>query len=274
VPSRDCPTVSARSAPHGAFDANVRATRSARRAAEGSRELYEFAARVGDRFGVTHRVDLECGDGRQLVPWRSRFEVFGLDVPTQVEADRRRRNFGEWRAWSPNAETAWSDDVIEAAAVVWRAREAMSPPELACSRSTSCCVTTRSGRSSTGIGRSSRSANPVIPRRSWTGGWHHRYQRLRHRHQFVRDPDELVEFVDSEFYAQFLLPRLARIGVPLPPPRPRARARTAAIATMRRLWSPIELSAAAPAAAARRPSTPSVVSPGMRSVQRPSQAAA
>jgi glycosyltransferase involved in cell wall biosynthesis len=130
VPYYNRPTASARSTRHGAFEAGVRATRSARRAADGSRELYEFAARVGDRFGVTHLVDLECGDGRQLAPWRSRFEVLGLDVPAQVEVCRRRHNFGEWQAWSPNTEIALPGDVIEAAVVVWRAREAMSPPEL------------------------------------------------------------------------------------------------------------------------------------------------
>jgi ATP-binding cassette subfamily B protein len=117
----------------------------------------------------------------------------------------------------------------------------------------------RSGRSSTERKvfdeRQSRYPEEELDR-----GWHHHYQRLRHGHQFVRDPDELVEFVDGEFHSQFLLPCLARIGVPLPTPSRRARTRAAAIATMRRLGLLASMCSCAGGCGAR-PSTPSVVSP-------------
>jgi glycosyltransferase involved in cell wall biosynthesis len=65
-------------------------------------------------------------------------------------------------------------------------------------------------------------------------GWHYHYERLRRGHRFVRKPADLVEFVDGQFDELYLLPRLARVRIPIAKPRGWARIRRQLIAFMRR----------------------------------------
>jgi hypothetical protein len=46
-------------------------------------------------------------------------------------------------------------------------------------------------------------------------GWHVQYDGIRHDHNFLRNPDDLVRFEKDQFYRRYLLPRLSGVGVPL-----------------------------------------------------------
>ncbi len=59
-------------------------------------DVYPIAARVAERYGARHLVDVGCGDAQKLVALRGRFDLCGIDFGANIQACRRRYDFGTW----------------------------------------------------------------------------------------------------------------------------------------------------------------------------------
>jgi hypothetical protein len=62
-----------------------------------------------------------------------------------------------------------------------------------------------------------RDRQPRYPQNELERGWHRMYLRMTPGHRFLRATKELIRFDEPTFQEHFLLPRLARLGVPVPP---------------------------------------------------------
>jgi len=63
-------------------------------------DVYHLAGILGKKFGVSHIIDVGCGDAKKLVELYPRFEIIGIDHGENLSKCQSNYEFGTWLAWN------------------------------------------------------------------------------------------------------------------------------------------------------------------------------